>query len=101
MVYICAWQAAPLQPEAWISSMMATAALMAEPAAAIFLRDQRGEKAGLGQRRDEFIRIGPLAIELAPIFAGKIGAQRAHGLADRCEVGVMLVPAIGRLPWVS
>jgi hypothetical protein len=25
-VYICAWQAPPLQPESWISSMMAAAA---------------------------------------------------------------------------
>ena len=31
MVYICAWQAAPLQPAAWISSMMAAAAVMVSP----------------------------------------------------------------------
>ena len=50
----------------------------AEPAAAVFLRDQRREIAGLGQRCDELGRIGALAVELAPVFAGKLGAQRAH-----------------------
>jgi len=31
IVYIWAWQAAPLQPEAWISSMMAAAAGIVRP----------------------------------------------------------------------
>ena len=31
MVYIWAWQAAPLQPAAWISSMIAAAAVMVSP----------------------------------------------------------------------
>jgi hypothetical protein len=31
MVYIWAWQAAPLQPDAWISSMIAAAAVMLNP----------------------------------------------------------------------
>ena len=31
MVYIWAWQAPPLQPLAWISSMMAAAARMVSP----------------------------------------------------------------------
>ena len=31
MMYIWAWQAAPLQPESWISSMMAAAAAMGSP----------------------------------------------------------------------
>ena len=82
MVYICAWQAPPLQPEAWISSRIAAAAVRVKPAAAVFFRDQRGEKAGLGQRGDEFLRIGALAVERAPVFAGKFRAQRAHRLAD-------------------
>src|SRR5262249_58445282 len=59
-----------------------------EPAAAVLLRDQRGQKARLGERRHEFVRIGALAVELAPVFAGKIGAQRAHRLADGGEVVV-------------
>ena len=54
----------------------------AEPAAAVFFRDERGEIAGFGQRRDEFGRIGALAVERAPVFAGKLGAQRAHAVAD-------------------
>ena len=54
----------------------------AEPAAAKLLRDQRGEIAGRGQRRDEFGRIAALAIKPAPIFARVLGAQRAHAFAD-------------------
>ena len=67
--------------------MIAAAALHGESAAAVFFRDQRGEKAGLGQSGDEFFRIGALAIERPPIFAGKIRAQRAHRVADRRKVG--------------
>ena len=54
----------------------------AKPAAAEFLRDQRGEIAGLRERGDEFGRIGAFAIERAPVVAGELGAQRAHALAD-------------------
>src|SRR5262249_19572589 len=58
----------------------------AQPAAAIFLRDQRGEKTRLRERRHELGRIGALAVEVAPIFAGKLGAKGANGLADLREV---------------
>src|SRR5262249_1869645 len=58
----------------------------AQPAAAIVFRDQRGEKARLRERRDEFGRIGALAVERAPIFAGELGAKRTNGLADLREV---------------
>ena len=71
MVYICAWQAAPLQPAAWISSMIAAAARMVSPEPPYSIRDQRGQKPGLGQRGDEFGRIGALAVERAPIFTGE------------------------------
>ena len=90
MVYIWAWQAAPLQPDAWISSMMAAGGIHGEPAAAVLVRDQRGEEARLGERRDELGRITALAVELAPIFAGKLGAERAHrlrGLAQGRSAG--------------
>ncbi len=60
-----------------------------QPAAAVFLRDQRGEEARLGQRRDEFGRIAALAVERAPVLAGKFRAQRAHRFADRRVVVVM------------
>jgi hypothetical protein len=56
--------------------------LHVEPAAAVFLRNERGEKAGLGQRGHEFARIAALAVELAPIFAGEFCAQRPHRGAD-------------------
>src|SRR5262249_37794320 len=49
-------------------------------------RDQRGEESGLGQRRDELGRIGALAVERAPVFAGELGAERAHRFADLREV---------------
>ena len=55
--------------------------------AAIFLRDQRGEKAALGQFGDELGRIGLLVFELAPIGAGIALADLAHGLA---QLGIVL-----------
>src|SRR5258708_10212065 len=58
-----------------------------QPAAAILFRNEGCEKAGLGQGGDEFFRISALAIERPPILAGKTGAQRAHRLANRSEVG--------------
>ncbi len=60
-----------------------------EPAAAVFLRDEGCEIAGLGQGGDEFFRIGPLAIQRAPVFAGEFGAKRAHALADVGEAVVV------------
>jgi hypothetical protein len=57
-----------------------------EAATAIRFRDQRGEEARLRQRGDELAGIGPLAIELAPVLAGKLGAERAHGLAHLHEL---------------
>src|SRR6185312_11695431 len=56
---------------------------------AVFFRDQSGEKSRLGQCRDEFVRIGALAIERAPVFAGEVGTQRPHRFADRREIGAM------------
>ena len=53
-----------------------------KPAAAIVFRDQCGEVAGFGERGDEVARIGAFAVERAPVFAGKFGAQRADAGAD-------------------
>ena len=50
--------------------------------AAVLLRDQRGEIAGVGQRLDELARIGALAVELAPILAGNAAHKLADLLAD-------------------
>ena len=58
-----------------------------QAAAAVLFRNESGEKAGFGQRRDELGRIGALAIEPPPIFAGEIGAQCPHRFADRGEIG--------------
>ncbi len=68
--------------------MMAAGLEQRQPAAAVLLRDQRREKAGLGQRRHELGRIAALAIELAPVFARETGAERAHRGADLRKVVV-------------
>ena len=91
MMYICAWQAEPLQPLAWISSMITAAAVRLSAGAAIFLGDQGGEEAGLGQRPDEGGRIFALAIERAPVFAREVGAQRADRAADFGELLALMV----------
>src|SRR5688500_18175007 len=59
-----------------------------EPAAAVLLRDQRGEKTRLGERLNEFGWIDAIAVQSSPILARKAGAQRPHRLADRREVGI-------------
>jgi hypothetical protein len=76
IVYICAWQAAPLQPEAWFSSMIAAAVPVVSPLPP-FLRDQAGEEPYLRERIHGLGRITALAVEHAPIFAGELGIQRA------------------------
>ena len=50
--------------------------------AAVLLGDQCGEIAGLGQRVDELGRIGAVAIQLAPVFAGEAGAELGDFGAD-------------------
>jgi hypothetical protein len=50
--------------------------------AAVFLRDQRAEEAGLGERRDELGRVGLAFFQVAPIGAGESLADAAHRLAD-------------------
>jgi hypothetical protein len=62
--------------------------LEAQPRAAIFLGDQRGEPARPGQRLDERLGIGAVAIDPAVVFVGKLGAKRADRLAD-LGVGVV------------
>ena len=101
MMYIWAWQAAPLQPSAWMVSRIAAAAGERQAGAAVFLRDQRGEIAGLGERGDELGGIAALGIQLAPVFAGKAGAELAHFLADLgVRVGLgRVVHAYCLRPW--
>src|SRR6185369_11009342 len=53
-----------------------------EPAASILLRDEGGEVTSLCQRGYELSRIGALSIQRAPVFAGKLGAERAHAIAN-------------------
>src|SRR5215207_9179074 len=53
-----------------------------QPRAAVFLRDQHREVAGLGERVHEFARVAVLAIELAPVFARELRAKPDHRLAD-------------------
>ena len=60
----------------------------AEPAAAVALRDQRGQKTRVGERLHELFRVGPLAILLAPVLAGVARAERADRLA---QLAVVLV----------
>ena len=55
-----------------------------ESRAAVVLRNERGEVAGLGQRRDECIGVRAAAVELAPIDVGEPRAEFANGAAERC-----------------
>ena len=88
MVYIWAWQAPPLQPDAWISSRIAAPAPMPEPAAAVALGNQRGQETRVGQRLHELPRVGALAVLLAPVLAGVARAEGADRLAQLAVVVV-------------
>ena len=88
-MYICAWQAPELQPEALISSRITLAAVSAEAGAAVFLRDERRQPAGLGQRADELLGVA-VGLERAPVLARKAGAELAHGRADLAQLGRLL-----------
>src|SRR5581483_294614 len=59
----------------------------AEPGAAVLLRDERGQPAGVGQRLHERIGIAVGAVQLAPVLIGEGAADLAHGLLD----GALLV----------
>ena len=80
--------------------MIAVAAVMVSPLPPYSSGIKRGEKARIGQGRDEFFRIGALAVEPAPIFAGEIRAQHPHRLADWCEVGGFIHDVTSARPWL-
>ena len=50
--------------------------------AAVFLGDQRGEIAGLGEGVDELGGIGAVAVQVAPVLAGEAGTEFCHLNAD-------------------
>ena len=60
----------------------------AEPAAAVALRDQRGQKTRVGERLHELLRVGARPVFLPPVLAGVARAERAHGLAQLAVVVV-------------
>ena len=108
IVYICAWQAAPLQPERWISSRIAVAAPSPrpEPPYSSGIRTER--KPSSRQRSTNACGIGALAVERAPIFAGKSRQSfarhrefrhaRARIFRSRLLVDSLVFPAFSRSP---
>ena len=62
---------------------------IAEPEAhaAVLLGDQRRQPAALGQRRDELLGVGALAVELAPVLAGELPAELGDAVADGLLIG--------------
>ena len=61
---------------------------MPKPAAAVALRDQRGEEARVGKRLHELFRVGARPVLVAPVLAGIARAERTHGLAQLAVVVV-------------
>ncbi len=82
MVYICAWQAAAVAAGALDFLEDRGRGRQFKAGAAVLLGDQDREIAGFSQRIDEGRGIGHLAVELAPVFAGKLGAKLGDGVAD-------------------
>ncbi len=82
MMYIWAWQAPALQPQAWISSSVAAAALNGNPRPPYSSGISAASKPALVSAAHEFGGIGFLVVELAPVAAGKIGADASHEIPD-------------------
>src|SRR6266511_3959532 len=55
----------------------------AEPSTAVFGRDERPEPAGVGERAYEPLGVFARAVQLAPVVAGELRAERTHRRADR------------------
>ena len=71
----------------------------AQSRAAKFLGDENGEKTFLCQPLDEGGRIGALAVERAPVFAGKVAAEFGDRVANVGMVASALVVTRSMLPW--
>ena len=75
MMYIWPWQAPELPPGAVDLFQDDRRLGEAEARAAVFLGNQRGEPAGLGQRLDERFRIAALLVDLAEVVRGEMRAE--------------------------
>ena len=58
-----------------------------EAHAAVLLGDQRRQPAALGERRDELLGVGALAVERAPVLAGEAPAELGDALPDGLLIG--------------
>src|SRR3546814_18309965 len=58
---------------------------------AISIRNERRQEARLGQALDKSGRIFRLAVEVAQIFAGKVGGERTNGAEDLRKFVVILI----------
>ena len=86
IVYICAWHADALPPDALISSRTTLASSNPSPAPPNSLRDEHAEPAAGGQRGDELLRVA-VRLEPAPVLAREARAE----LGDRgADVGVVV-----------
>ena len=73
-MYICAWQAPELPPEALISSRITLAAVMPSPAPPYSSGISAASQPVLGQRGDELLRVA-VGLEPAPVLAGEAVAE--------------------------
>ena len=86
MMYICAWHAPELQPEALISSRMTLAAVSPSPAPPYSSGTSAASQPGLGQRDDELLGVA-VGLERPPVLTGEVPAELAHRGADLGKLG--------------
>src|SRR5262245_56241221 len=67
-----------------------------EACAAVLLRDERRQPAGLGQGADELLGVA-VGLERPPVLPGEVGAEFADGRADLRELGRLLEVHVERL----
>src|SRR5690606_13192622 len=54
----------------------------AQARSAVLFRNHRRQPAGFGQRSNEGLGKALLLVDLAPVFSGEVGTERAHAFTD-------------------
>ena len=70
MVYIWAWQAAPLPPERLISSKITAASRIPKARAPELFGDHAGQVSGVAELLNELLRVRPLPVETPQYSSG-------------------------------
>ena len=97
MMYICAWQAPALPPDALISSMITLAAVRPRPAPPYSSGISAAEPAGSVERRDELLRVASSRSIRRQYSSGK----RAHSSRTPLRISSSVMVSVAPSLWLS